>query len=155
MHLSSFDKVGVKYQLYDCPTGQICRKAIVMTLLKNTLVLNAANSLVSGGILLAFPKAVGIFIGFESTYPLQVLGVLLVIFSLFVAFASRSLNTFLVKSIVFQDITWVIGSLIVLVFNPWNFSDKGLLLVAMMMVIVGLFAVFQWRALKRLEPNRF
>ncbi|MFY0690228.1 MAG: hypothetical protein JXQ90_23845 [Cyclobacteriaceae bacterium] len=120
-----------------------------MTLLKNTLRANALNAFASGSILILFSSKLAKFIGLEQSEVLLVLGAVLLVFGSFVSYSVRHPGNQLVMSIVIQDALWVVVSAAILIFNPWGFTDGGLMLIGAMMLLVALFAVLQFVGIKK------
>ncbi len=111
------------------------------------LRLNAAFSIVNAVlmIMLASPLSDLMGVAGKGIWCIAV-GSCLLLFGAYVAVISLSsrLNRTAVLSIIWQDCTWVFASVVVLVFDPFNLSAAGKWLVALVALVVGLFAAGQW-----------
>ncbi len=117
--------------------------------LKNTLLINALFSMISGGIAYLFSTKISFWMNIENDFILQILGIGLILFGGFVlsqAFAKKA-NYLLIKSIIIQDWIWVFGSIGIIVFQLFNLSTNGYLLIGIIAIVVANFAIFQKRYL--------
>ena len=114
---------------------------------------NALFSLASGLSLLLFSKKLGAIMNVQNADVLHYIGIALLIFVallLYNAFKSK-INKTLIKSIIVQDWAWVLGSLVLLVLNPFQISTTGNILIALVALIVMSFAMLQQRSLQQLS----
>ncbi|EAR01396.1 hypothetical protein FB2170_11766 [Maribacter sp. HTCC2170] len=84
-------------------------------------------------------------------YLLDAIGLNLIIFSCFVWFFSskRTTNNILVNLIILLDVAWVLGSLLIVIFQLFNLSVNGYLLIATIAVLIGFLAYKQWNGFKK------
>ncbi len=118
-----------------------------MSSLEKYLQYNGGFSLLSGSLLLLFSEFFANIFGLTDGLPFQVVGGGLLAFGAFVFFVSqRQLgNTRLIQVITALDAFWVLGSLGIVVFQLFNLNAIGYLLITLIMVIIAIFAVNQYR----------
>jgi hypothetical protein len=120
-----------------------------MITLKNVLLINGISSGVTGIGLVVFAPSVASITGLNSPLVWYSVGVFLIAFALFVLSAAmRSLpNHKIVRIITTLDVSWVIGSLIVLTL-PIEFTIIGRIAVIMVALWVALMALLQYRGIR-------
>ena len=116
----------------------------VNTSLKNTLFANATFSAVSAMSILMFPSGMAEQMGITNIFWLTFVAIGLLLFVGLVVFVARfkTHQSFWVNLIIVQDLIWVMGSALVLLFQPWGLSNTGLTLITLVAILVGFFA---WR----------
>lgn len=109
--------------------------------------------MICGLIMLGFSNYLNLFFNVENNFIFHVIGLNLVIFSIFVLYVSRKqlTNRVLVNSISILDIFWVFGSLIIIVFTLFNLSNKGYYLTGIVAVFIGFLAYKQIQYNKEAE----
>ena len=120
------------------------------SLVKTTLRSNALFSTICALALLTFSRPIAMAIGNIPSYLLILLGIGLLLFVGFILIVSeaKTINSQMVKAIIIMDISWVIGSL-VLLFLPFQwFSSTGKIVIAIIAIAVGLLAYLQNKGLK-------
>ena len=120
-----------------------------MNLLKNTLAANATFSTVSGILLAVFPYKFTEIFEVENELIFRIIGVVLLFFAGFVFSQVKKYDVKLVKFIISQDVLWVLGSLLLFLFQPFGISQAGNNLIAGVAVIILLFAIGQMQGLKQ------
>ncbi|MEH6403484.1 MAG: hypothetical protein V7750_08955 [Sneathiella sp.] len=120
-------------------------------LLKNTLLVNAANSTVAGLLCLIANGPITQFMGLNDSLYLYIIGAGLVLFGLDVGYtATRNpINAKFVKMIIGADIGWVIASFLLVGLAPELFSTYGAILIEVVALSVAAFAFLQIIGLKR------
>ena len=113
--------------------------------LRITLKINAAFSLLSGIDFIVFNGFLADKIGVDSKQALIFIGVGLIVFAGLVFFNAfrKNIDAKSIKSIIVQDLLWVIASAIVLTFKAFDLSALGYELILLIALIVGTFAIFQ------------
>ena len=108
--------------------------------LRKYLTINGLFSGVCGLIMLLFAESLNDFFYLENDYIFPIVGVNLLIFSVFVRYVSvtQLSNTILVKIITILDVFWVLGSIIIVLFGLFDLSTKGYFLIS----IIGLWIAF-------------
>lgn len=121
------------------------------SLLRAALVSNAAFSLVSGLLLALVPASVAALFSYDQTGLLRAVGLGLVAFSLQVAFTGQRarVRPLEVLFISLADLSWVVGSLVLLILFPKSFSLTCSWLFAGVAVVVAVFGVAQLIGLHR------
>lgn len=125
-------------------------------LLKNALLTNAVFSTLGGIVCLTANDLLTEFMGVANGLYLYILGVGLVIFGLDVAFTAtrKTLNPLFIKMIIGADISWVVASILLITLMPQLFSFTGIVLIEVVALAVGVFAVLQTIGLKRISPRQ-
>ncbi len=116
--------------------------------LRKVLRINASFSTISG-LLLIFDKPLIDKMGIGNYTTPMIIGIGLLIFaaSIFFYASRKTIRPKEIKSVIVQDLAWVIGSIAVLIIRPWALESLGYLLIAAIMVVVGVFGVLQHRLL--------
>ncbi len=120
-----------------------------MITLKNVLLLNGISSGVTGIGLVVFAPSIASITGLNSSLVWYTVGVFLIAFALFVLSAAmRPLPGHKsVRIITTLDVSWVIGSLIV-VMSPIEFTIIGRIAIIMVALWVALMALLQYRGMR-------
>lgn len=113
------------------------------TFLKYVLRLNATFSLTSGILISLFSHKVSDIMGFKSTMALNYMGPILCGFAIYVWMCASRQTRSHIKMIIFQDLLWVLGSIILLFTDPFGISVIGLWIIAIVALIVLDFALLQ------------
>lgn len=120
-----------------------------MDLLKNTLAANATFSTASGILLSIFPEKFTELFEVNNALIFRIVGVVLLFFAGFVFSQVKKYDVKLVKFIISQDALWVLGSLLLVLLQPFGISQTGNNMIAGVAVIIFLFAVGQIQGLKQ------
>ncbi|WNJ18769.1 hypothetical protein [Pontibacter sp. G13] len=110
---------------------------------------NAAFSMTTGLILTIAPSMTASWMGVQEAIWFRVVGIGLLAFSFLVAWQSNAQIPRWVSAIIQMDFAWVLGSLMLGIFNPWGFSGLGLWTMGGTAVIVLGFGIGQWLGFKR------
>ena len=118
-----------------------------MSSLKNYLQINGGFSLTSSLVMLLFSKFLAGVFGLKGGTAFLVIGVGLLFFGGFVFYVAQKQpgNKALIQVITIMDAIWVLGSLIIVVFQLFDLSSTGYLLITAVMVIIAFFAINQYR----------
>lgn len=122
-----------------------------MNVLKNALKVNAFFSLFTGLLMVIFHQNIAGIFGVDQSTIFWIIGILLLLFVFLIFFELNKLRPMVIKLIIVLDFIWVLGSLIVLVFNPFGISLSGNVLIFCIALIVLLLGVFQLRGLSNLH----
>lgn len=122
----------------------------MMNLLQKILLGNALFSLISGLVLLVFCSSLAHIFEVHNEAPFRLLGIGILLFSVFVFWVVKRQNTKLAISIIIMDLLWVLGSLLLVIWRPFSISATGQLLIGVAALIVLIFAIAQWKALGQL-----
>lgn len=121
------------------------------TLLRRALAANGIFSLVSGASLAAGSYLIGPEMGIEPAWILIVVGLGLIAFGLgLLRNAGRKIPDLTeARAAVIGDVGWVLGSSVLLVFDPLDLSAAGFAVVIGVAIVVADFALFQTLGLRR------
>ena len=114
---------------------------------KNYLQINGGFSLLSSLVMLLLSGFLANVFALESRIAFLVIGAGLLFFGGFVFYVAQKQpgNKTLIQVITIMDAFWVLGSLIIVVFQLFNLSSTGYLLITAVMVIIAFFAINQYR----------
>lgn len=120
-------------------------------LLKNALRGNAVFSLISAITALVASGSIADLIGVEPTLPFIIIGVGLIIWAIEVyAISSQDpIRPQFVRMVIGGDLMWVVGSAVLLLFDPFDFATEGKWVVLVLADIVLTFAILQYVGLRR------
>lgn len=121
-----------------------------MLSLKNTLLLNALTSGMTGILLICFAQPAAELFGQVQSAPFAGVGVFLLVFALYVFRVSRRtpVRGNEARVVTALDLSWVVASVVLLLWMSDQFSIIGNILIAAVAGWVGLMAVLQWRGLR-------
>jgi hypothetical protein len=120
--------------------------------LRNTLKGNAIFSIISGGAFALGSSVLAPFMGMDNPLLLLVLGIGVVIFGASVwRIANGSLNAQQGIAIMVLDVIWVLGSILLLIADPFTFTNEGKWAVLIVADIVGVFAILEYLGVRRLR----
>lgn len=127
----------------------------MMTRLENVLLVNAISSGATGLLLILFPGFIAGIFGVSQTLPFTGVGIFLVLFALWVFSHSRKVprQPKGVRWIIIIDITWVIGSLVIIFPQLFGLSSTGYLLIGAVAIWVALMAFLQSKGLSTSSPG--
>ncbi|MZR31996.1 hypothetical protein [Sneathiella litorea] len=123
-------------------------------LLRNTLLINAGTSLLTGGVALAFADPLARWTGI-APWILYTLGVGLVLFAADVAWTGtqKNINPLFARLIIAADVAWVVGSGLSLHLFQDRLTTEGSWVVEILAIAVAVLAVLQTVGLKRLGDH--
>lgn len=124
-----------------------------MTTLQNVLRINALSSGVTGLGLAFLPRLFAYLFNVTDTAPFVGVGIFLVSFAAWVAIASivTPINARTVLAIIVADSAWVIGSLLLILLQPFEISLLGNIMIGAVAAWVLLMAVLQFRGVRSLR----
>lgn len=123
-----------------------------MKTLKTFLLVNGIFSSLTGGILISFTDNISSFIGQpKGDLVLMILGIALLGFGILVLSQLKFQNPLLILLIIFSDALWVVGSLILLLYQPFDMSFAGTVLIAIIALLVFVFGIGQTMGLAQLD----
>ena len=119
--------------------------------LKKVMLANAIFSATFGMIMLVLNSDITELMGLKSSWLLPLIGVGLLGFAATVAYqvTRQVISAMQVKSIVIQDLVWVVASIVVLLTDIGELSYSGKVLIALIAIAVADFALLQWIGLRR------
>ena len=106
---------------------------------------NAIFSLISGASFLLFSNWLATLHGVSLAWPFALLGAVVIGHGLILWFGSnrRPVANLLAQYAIIGDIGWVIGTIVLLLIDPWNFTGQGKIFLAIIADIVALFGILQ------------
>ncbi len=119
--------------------------------MKTALGLNAIFSALSGALLIAFHNTVADFFDVTNSDMFWVIGVTLIFFSGTIVYEIKRQNALAILWIITQDLLWVIGSIVILVWQPFDLSVMGNYSIAAVALVVSLIALNQSMALAQVD----
>jgi cytochrome c oxidase assembly factor CtaG len=122
-----------------------------MNSLQKALVTNATFSTTSALIMLIFSTAITNLFGLEERLPFLVVGIGLLFFAGTILFEVKRQRTKAVYWIIIQDILWVLGSVALLLLQPFGISMMGNVLIAAVAFIVLIFAIWQYWSVQKMQ----
>lgn len=123
--------------------------------LKNVLLLNAASSGITALLLIILPGFFADLFGVKQQFPFIGIGIFLFLFAFFVFIQSRKkpLNPKKVQLIIVMDISWVLGSLVIILPQLFSLSLIGYVLIGGVALWVAAMAALQSIGLKKVISN--
>jgi hypothetical protein len=122
-----------------------------MKTLKNVLLLNAVTSGATGLGLVVLPGFFANLFATSARMPFTGTGIFLVVYGILVFVESRRqiVNANWVRFIALMDAAWVIGSALIVVFQAFDISMFGYLMIGGVGIWVGLMGYLQYIGLRR------
>lgn len=116
-------------------------------MLQKHLVLNGVFSILSGLSLVFLSNYFEQLIGFDNSWILPLIGFNLIGFGAFVLYASKALlqKRLIINLISTMDGLWVVGSIILLVIDPFGFSLEGKILIAVVALWIAYLGIQHYR----------
>ena len=122
-----------------------------MVQLQKSLLTNALFSGMSGITLVALYKHIASLFDISNTSVFWIVGVALIFFSVTIVYEIRRQNPLGVLAIILQDYLWVLGSIILLITQPFEISKTGNVIIAAIALVVLLMAINQAKALAQVD----
>ena len=121
--------------------------------LRLAILFNLIFSTSSGLTLILFSVGISQLMNIGKPMALMIIGFGLLVFGALLAYIlfTKTISRPIVKSVILQDWTWVLGSVVLIVAQPFNISLKGNVLIAVVAIIVGTLAILQSKGLKRMN----
>ncbi|MCF0051733.1 hypothetical protein LXM25_16825 [Dyadobacter sp. LJ53] len=124
-----------------------------MKTLKNVLLLNAVSSGATGLGLIFFPDFFAGLFEIKSTVPFVETGIFLAVFAtlVFAVGIKNPINAGAVRFIIVLDTLWVVASFTVILFQMFNLSLIGYLMIAAVALWVAAMAYLQTAGVKQIS----
>ena len=116
--------------------------------LQKSLIANALFSTFSGLLLILFSGFINGLFDTNNSTVFVVTGILLIGFAATILIEVKKQRYKGVMWIIAQDLMWVVGSVVLLVIDPFGISIVGNILIALVALIVAGMAIVQFIALK-------
>jgi len=120
-----------------------------MNKLQTALLVNAIFSSLSGIALIVGNQQVAQLFGTTNTTVFWIIGGVLIFFAATIGYEIFKQRSWAVLWIIAQDFLWVIGSIVLLIWNPFEISQIGLAVIGVVALIVLYMGVNQASALSK------
>ncbi len=124
-----------------------------MNSLQKSLLANTIFSSTSGLFLAFFSEYFNALFQLNNPLAFQITGYLLIFFALTIVLEIKKQRYYGVLWIVIQDVLWVLGSIILLVIDPFGVSQTGNQLIVLVALIVAGLALIQYIFLRKKYSN--
>ncbi len=124
-----------------------------MNQLQKSLQFNALFSGISGILLVVLNKQVASLFDIPKTSLFWIIGAALIFFSITIIYEVKRQNQLGVLLIIIQDFLWVLGSMILLILQPFEISKMGNGIIAIVAIVVLFIGINQAKALARTDTN--
>ncbi|QWX84606.1 hypothetical protein H0I23_02870 [Cellulophaga sp. HaHaR_3_176] len=124
-----------------------------MNKLQKALKINALFSSTSGTIMILLNQQIAKLFGTSNNTVFWILGLILIYFAFTIWYEIKKQRKLAVIWIIIQDYTWVIGSLILIIFTPFKITLIGNLILGTIALIVLCMAINQMIGLKKFMTN--
>ena len=124
-----------------------------MNQLQKSLLFNAVFSGITGILLVGIPQAISEIFSVSNTTVFWVLGIGLLLFAATLIFTIKTQNPLGVLVIIIMDYLWVLGSIVILAFQPFAISTVGGGIIAAVALVVLLIAINQAKALAKVDSK--
>ncbi len=126
-----------------------------MNKLQKALRLNAWFSGISGLMLITLNQQIANLFETTNTTVFWVTGIALLLFAGTIIYETKNQRPIAVLWIIVQDFLWVIGSIVLIAFDPFEISKAGNTTVATIAFIVLLMGINQSKAFAQIESNEY
>ncbi|MEL0653095.1 MULTISPECIES: hypothetical protein [Algibacter] len=120
-----------------------------MNKLQKALKINALFSSISGIIMILLNQPIAKLFGTSNSTVFWIVGLILVYFAITIWYEINKQRKLAVIWIIIQDYTWVVGSLILVIFNPFKITLTGNLIIGIIALIVLYMGINQTIGLKK------
>jgi hypothetical protein len=125
-----------------------------MNKLQKALKINALFSSISGIIIILLNQTISTLFGTSNNTVFWIVGLILIYFSLTIWYEVKKQRKFAVNWIIIQDYIWVLASLILIIFNPFEITLTGNLIIGIIALIVLYMGINQMIGLKKTTINK-
>ncbi|SHJ20584.1 type II toxin-antitoxin system RatA family toxin [Aquimarina spongiae] len=124
-----------------------------MNSLQKYLIVNAIFSILNGGFTIIFRSKIEEIFNVKQSSFFFILGLLLLFFALTIIIEVKKLRALPILWIIIQDMLWVIGSIVLLIWNPFDISSTGNIIIGIVALIVLQLGLGQARGLARIDEG--
>jgi len=125
-----------------------------MNKLQKSLKINALFSSISGLVLILLNEPIAKIFGTSNNTVFLIVGLILIYFALTIWYEIIKQRKLAVIWIIIQDYTWVLGSLILIILNPFKITLTGNLIIGIIALIVLYMGINQMVGLKTTTANK-
>lgn len=124
-----------------------------MNKLQKALKINAVFSSISGVVMILLNQSIAKLFGTGNNTVFWIVGLMLIYFALTIWYEIIKQRKLAVIWIIIQDFIWVLGSLILIIFNPFKITLVGNLIIGIIALIVLYMGINQIIGLKKTTAN--
>jgi len=122
-----------------------------MNKLLTTLKTNAIFSGISGIVLIVLNHQVAKLFGTDNNSIFWIIGLALIFFAITIIVEVIKQRSLAILWVIIQDFLWVIGSILILVLNPFPISPTGTIIIGTVALIVLFMGLNQAKALTKID----
>lgn len=115
---------------------------------------NMIFSSVSGSILILLHKQIANLFGVQNATPFWVIGIALLYFAGTIWYETKKLRNKAIIWISIQDFLWVLGSIYLLLWNPFQITTTGNYIIGTVAIIVLSMGILQVLALQNIPTKK-
>ena len=124
-----------------------------MNSLQKALKINALFSSISGIVMILFNQSIDELFGTSNNTVFWAIGIALIYFALTITYEIKEQRKKAITWIIIQDYIWVLGSIILIIFNPFEITQMGNLIIGLIALIVLYMGINQMNELKKTTAN--
>ena len=125
-----------------------------MNKLQNALKINALFSGISGVLLIVINQQIAKIFGTNNNTVFWIVGFILIYFALTIWYEIKKQRRLAVIWIIVQDYTWVLSSILLIIFKPFQITKTGNLVIGIIALIVLYMGVNQMINLNKTTVNK-
>ncbi|MEP0265224.1 hypothetical protein [Dokdonia sp.] len=122
-----------------------------METLKKALIVNTIFSSISGIIMIILHTQIANLFGVQNNSVFWIIGIVLLYFAGTIWYETKKQRRSAILWISIQDFLWVLGSLYLLLFNPFDITQIGNIIIGVIGVIVLSMGINQIIALRKMD----
>lgn len=122
--------------------------------LQKALKSNALFSSSSGVVMILLNQQIAKLFGTNNNTVFWIVGLILIYFAVTIWYEVRKQRKRAIIWIIIQDFTWVLGSLLLIIFNPFKITLTGNMIIGIVALIVLFMGMNQLIELKKTANNR-
>ncbi len=119
-----------------------------METLKKVLMVNAISSGATGILMVILPGFISNLFGTTVNWPYIAVGAFLIVFATFVGITARKPQTSMVRLIIAGDVSWVIGSALIITEGLFGLTTIGYVATGAVAAWVAMMAILQYKFLR-------
>ena len=124
-----------------------------MNSLQKALKINALFSSISGIVMILFNQSIDELFGTSNNTVFWAIGIALIYFALTITYEIKEQRKKAITWIIIQDYIWVLGSIILIIFSPFEITQMGNLIIGLIALIVLYMGINQMSELKKTTAN--
>ncbi|WP_425075968.1 hypothetical protein [Psychroserpens sp. S379A] len=124
-----------------------------MNKLQNALKFNALFSSTSGILMILLNQQIAKLFGTNNNSVFWIVGLALIFFAITIWHEVKKQRKIVVIWIIIQDFIWVLGSIVLIIFNPFQLTEVGNLIIGIIALVVLYMGINQIMGLKKTITN--